>query len=76
MVTTGLHDSQVQYWEPAKWVAKLRELKTDDNPLLLHTNLEAGHGGASGRFKQYEETAMEYAFLLDLAGKNELEMKN
>ncbi|MBR9921650.1 MAG: S9 family peptidase [Bacteroidetes bacterium] len=69
MVTTGLHDSQVQYWEPAKWVAKLRELKTDDNPLVLHTNMETGHSGASGRFERYKETAMEYAFLLDLAGK-------
>ncbi len=71
MVTTGLHDSQVQYWEPAKWVAKLRELKTDDNPLVLHTNMEAGHGGASGRYRRYKETAMEYAFLLDLAGRAE-----
>lgn len=68
LATTGLHDSQVQYWEPAKWVAKLRELKTDDNPLLLHTNMEAGHSGASGRYRRYKETAMEYAFLLDLAG--------
>ncbi len=67
-VTTGLHDSQVQYFEPAKWVAKLRALKTDHNPLLLHTNMEAGHGGASGRFRRYRETAMEYAFILDLAG--------
>lgn len=66
LVTTGLHDSQVQYWEPAKWVAKLRELKTDDNLLLLYTNMDAGHGGASGRFKQHRETAMEYAFLLKL----------
>ncbi|RMG84489.1 MAG: S9 family peptidase [Bacteroidetes bacterium] len=66
LVTTGLHDSQVQYWEPAKWVAKLREVKTDTNPLLLHTNMEAGHGGQSGRFRRYHETAMEYAFLLDL----------
>jgi len=64
LVTTGLHDSQVQYWEPAKWVAKLRELKTDNNLLLLHTNMDAGHGGASGRFEQYRETALEYAFLL------------
>ena len=68
LVTTGLHDSQVQYWEPAKWVAKLRALKTDNHRLLLKTNMEAGHGGASGRFKRYEETAMIYAFLLDLAG--------
>ncbi|MEZ4884923.1 MAG: S9 family peptidase [Chitinophagales bacterium] len=66
LITTGLHDSQVQYWEPAKWVAKLRELKTDDNPVLLHTNMETGHGGASGRFKRFKEVAMEYAFLLDL----------
>ena len=68
LVTTGLHDSQVQYWEPAKWVAKLRELKTDDNPLLLHTNMEAGHSGASGRYRRYKETALQYVFLLDLAG--------
>ncbi|PTX18137.1 oligopeptidase B [Pontibacter mucosus] len=66
LVTTGLHDSQVQYWEPAKWVAKLREIKTDDNMLLLHTNMEAGHGGASGRFQRYKETALQYAFLLNL----------
>ncbi len=63
LVTTGLHDSQVQYWEPAKWVAKLRELKTGHHLLLLHTNMDAGHGGASGRFEQYRETALEYAFL-------------
>lgn len=68
LVTTGLHDSQVQYWEPAKWVAKLRKLKTDKNILLLHTNMTAGHGGASGRFAALEEVAMEYVFLLDLAG--------
>ena len=68
LVTTGLHDSQVQYWEPAKWVAKLRDMKTDSNLLLLYTNMEAGHGGASGRFKQHKETALEYAFLLKLAG--------
>jgi len=66
LVTTGLHDSQVQYWEPAKWVAKLRELKTDDNTLLLFTQMEAGHGGKSGRFERYRETALEYAFMLDL----------
>jgi oligopeptidase B len=68
LVTTGLHDSQVQYWEPAKWVAKLRALKTDDNPLLLKTNMDAGHGGKSGRFRSLEETALSYAFMLDLAG--------
>lgn len=68
LVTTGLWDSQVQYWEPAKWVARLRATRTDDNPLLLHTNMEAGHGGASGRFRRLEQTAMEYAFILDLAG--------
>jgi len=69
LVTTGYHDSQVQYWEPAKWVAKLRDLKTDDQPLLMYCNMETGHGGASGRFQKYKEVAMEYAYLLDLAGK-------
>ncbi|WP_077922508.1 S9 family peptidase [Spirosoma sp. 209] len=68
LVTTGLHDSQVQYWEPAKWVAKLRTLKTDTNQLLLHTNMEAGHGGASGRFQALKEIALEYAFMLNLVG--------
>ena len=68
LVTTGWHDSQVQYWEPAKWVAKLREIKSGDDLLLLWTNLDYGHGGASGRFKRYKETALEYAFLLDQAG--------
>jgi oligopeptidase B len=68
LVTTGLHDSQVQYWEPAKWVAKLRAMKTDDNVLLLHTNMGAGHSGATGRFKGHRDTAREYAFLLDLNG--------
>jgi oligopeptidase B len=68
MVTTGLHDSQVQYFEPAKWVAKLREKRTDDNRLIMKTNMEAGHGGASGRYRAYEEVAEEYAFLVDLAG--------
>ncbi|OSY89099.1 protease 2 [Tenacibaculum holothuriorum] len=71
LVTTGLHDSQVQYWEPAKWVAKLRELKTDDNLLFLHTNMDAGHGGASGRFDALKETAEEYSFLLMLEDKLE-----
>jgi oligopeptidase B len=69
LVTTGLHDSQVQYWEPAKWVAKLRDLKTDENLLLLRTNMDAGHGGASGRYQRYKETAEEYGFILKLLGK-------
>lgn len=69
LITTGLHDSQVQYWEPAKWVAKLRELKTNDNKLLFHINMDAGHGGASGRFEALKETAEDYAFILDLEGK-------
>jgi oligopeptidase B len=68
LVTTGLHDSQVQYWEPAKWVARLRDRKTDKNMLLLHTNMEAGHGGASGRFEALKETALEFAFIFKLAG--------
>ena len=68
LITTGLHDSQVQYWEPAKWVARLRELKTDNNKLLFHINMDAGHGGASGRFEALKEVAEEYAFLLDLEG--------
>jgi oligopeptidase B len=68
LVTTGLHDSQVQYFEPAKWVARLRARKTDGNVLLLRTNMEAGHGGASGRFERLREVAFEYAFLLGLAG--------
>ena len=70
LVTTGLHDSQVQYFEPAKWVAKLRDYKTDDNKLLFKIDMEAGHGGASGRFKRLEDTALNYAFMLDLAGVN------
>jgi oligopeptidase B len=70
LVTTGLHDSQVQYWEPAKWVAKLREMKTDNNKLLLRTNMETGHGGTTGRFRVYKEISQEYAFLVDLAGIN------
>jgi oligopeptidase B len=67
-VTTGLWDSQVQYYEPAKWVAKLRALKTDENTLLLHVEMDAGHGGKSGRFQRYREVAMEYAFILDQLG--------
>ena len=68
LITTGLHDSQVQYFEPAKWVAKLRDVKTDKNLLLLKTNMEAGHGGASGRFKYLEDIALQYAFFLSLEG--------
>ncbi|MFN7259539.1 MAG: S9 family peptidase [Cyclobacteriaceae bacterium] len=71
LVTTGLQDSQVQYWEPAKWVAKLRTMKTDKNLLLLKTNMEAGHGGASGRFESLKEEALMYAFVLDLVGVKE-----
>jgi len=71
LVTTGLHDSQVQYFEPAKWVAKLRELKTDINILVFDINMDAGHGGASGRFEALKEVAKEYAFFLDLEGKTE-----
>ena len=66
LVTTGLFDSQVQYWEPVKWVAKLRDMKTDNNLLLLDIDMESGHGGASGRFKRYKTTALQYAFLFDL----------
>lgn len=69
LVTAGLHDSQVQYWEPAKWVAKLRDFKTDKNILILHTNMSAGHGGASGRFTALKDTALNYSFILDLAKK-------
>ena len=68
LVTTGLHDSQVQYFEPAKWVAKLRVNKTDQNQLLLYTNMETGHGGASGRFDALKEVARDYCFLFDLEG--------
>jgi len=75
LVTTGLFDSQVQYWEPAKWVAKMRDYKTDSNPLLMYCNMDTGHGGASGRFEKHKESAMEYAFLLDLAGLAEEEIK-
>ncbi len=69
LVTTGLHDSQVQYFEPAKWVARLRDRRTDDNRLLMRVNMDAGHGGASGRYRQYRETAEELAFVIDLAGE-------
>jgi oligopeptidase B len=68
IVTTGFWDSQVQYWEPAKWVARLRDMKTDKNTLVMDCNMVVGHGGASGRFERYRITALEYAFILDLAG--------
>jgi len=71
LVTTGLHDSQVQYFEPAKWVAKLRTHKTDSNPLLFKVNMEAGHGGKSGRFSRLAEYAQEYAFILNLLGQKD-----
>ena len=68
LALAGLTDPRVTYWEPAKWVAKLRELKTDDNLLLLRTNMEAGHAGASGRFERLKEVALAYAFALKIAG--------
>ena len=68
LVTTSLNDSQVMYWEPAKYVAKLRALKTDGNPLLLKCNMGAGHGGASGRYDRLKETAFEYAWLMSQVG--------
>ena len=71
LVTTGYHDSQVQYWEPAKWVAKLRDYKTDSNLLLFDCDMESGHGGTTGRFKRYKRTALVYSFMLDLIGKTE-----
>jgi oligopeptidase B len=68
LITAGLNDSRVAYWEPAKWTAKLRSLKTDHNCLLLKTNMGAGHGGASGRYDSLKEIAFEYAFLFDQWG--------
>jgi oligopeptidase B len=69
LITTGLHDSQVQYFEPAKWIAKLRDTKTDSNTLLIKTNMEFGHGGASGRFDYLKEVALRFAFLMALEEK-------
>jgi oligopeptidase B len=66
LVTTGYHDSQVQYFEPAKWVAKLREMKTDNNTILFKTDMESGHGGASGRFKPIKDVSFQYAFMFKL----------
>ncbi len=71
LITTGLHDSQVQYWEPAKWIAKLRELRTNEAELVLYTNMEAGHGGASGRFEAIREVARDYAWVLSMAPRAE-----
>ena len=71
LVTGGLHDSQVQYWEPAKWVARLRARRSGDAPLLYRTTMEAGHGGKSGRFQHFREIAEEYAFILDQSGITE-----
>ena len=68
LITTGYWDSQVQYWEPAKWIAKLRDMKTDNNLLMMKCNMEVGHGGASGRFESLKEVALEYTFMLDLVG--------
>ena len=70
LVTTGLHDSQVQYWEPAKWIAKIRDFRTNDNLLLLNCNMDVGHGGSSGRFESLKEVALEYAFLFKLENIN------
>ena len=67
LILAGLHDSQVQYWEPAKWVARLRHRSSGNNPILLKTDMKAGHGGASGRFDRYREIALEHAFLINLA---------
>ena len=68
LITAGFFDSQVQYWEPLKWIAKLREYWDGDNKLFLHMNMDAGHSGKSGRFRRYKEYALEYAFLFNLAG--------
>ena len=68
LITAGLNDPRVHYWEPAKWTAKLRAMKTDDNLLILKTNMGAGHGGASGRYDRLKQTAFQYAFMLDMVG--------
>ena len=68
LISGGLHDSQVQYWEPAKWVARLRKMNKGENVIYLSINMDAGHGGASGRYKSLKEKALEYAFIIDLAG--------
>jgi len=72
LVLTGYHDSQVQYWEPAKWVAKLRVHNSHERLVLFQTNMQAGHSGASGRFEALKEIAQEYAFMIDLCGNNDL----
>ena len=71
LVTAGLSDPRTQYWEPAKWVAKLRAMKTNNNLLFLHTNMDAGHGGASGRFKSLKDIALQYSFAMDILGIKE-----
>ena len=70
LITTGYWDSQVQYWEPAKWIAKIRDFRTNDNLLLLYCNMDVGHGGSSGRFESLKEVALEYAFLFKLENIN------
>ena len=70
LVTTGFYDSQVQYFEPVKWVSRLRRLKQDDNLLLIDINMDTGHGGSSGRYERHRLDALEYAFILELAGKS------
>jgi oligopeptidase B len=72
LVLTGYHDSQVQYWEPAKWVAKLRNHNTSDGVILFQTNMQAGHSGASGRFEALKEIAQEYAFVIDLCANKDV----
>jgi oligopeptidase B len=73
LITGGLNDPRVQYWEPAKWAAKIRDYKTDSNILVLKTNMGAGHGGASGRYDRIKEMAFEYSFVIDKIGTREIE---